>query len=89
METNFLDTVLESGIVIATIVIPWVQALVNMLKPFVQDSRLYPLISLAIGIILMVLFSVLFKLPLATHILAGFLAGLSASGFYDLQGGGK
>ena len=79
-----MDALLENTIIIATIFIPWIQAVVNMIKPFISDTRLYAPISVLVGIIMLLLIGVGFGQSLSEYLLAGFVAGLSASGLYDI-----
>jgi hypothetical protein len=65
---------------------PLLAALVQVVKPFIPDERLYPVISLLLGVGLYTLAGVyLGKDPLFAA-LNGLAAGLAASGLYS---GGK
>ena len=60
-----------------------VLALTQVVKPWVNDTRLYPLISIALGIGLNILIGQMTHNGVASSILYGMMAGLSASGLYS------
>lgn len=63
--------------------VPFILALVQLLKPFVTDSRWYPLIALAAGVVLNVAVSFAVRTDPVSATLAGLIAGLTASGLYS------
>jgi hypothetical protein len=54
-----------------------------LFKPFVKDSRFYPLAAIVLGVVWNVSLAYVMGLPLAVSALIGVLTGLSASGDYD------
>lgn len=74
--------------VVPTIMVltPIVVGLVEVLKQAKDiESRYAPLASLVIGLVLSVGSAVLLGQELATSVIVGLIAGLSASGLYDVS----
>ena len=67
--------------------VPIVVALTQLVKPFVSDTRFYPLISVAWGLVINLLaawvLTTFDKAEVATAVILGLLAGLSAGGLYS------
>lgn len=67
--------------------VPITAGLVQMIKPFVEDTRYYPFISLGFGLVIN--FVAAYALggrgivALVIAIFQGIMAGLAASGLYD------
>lgn len=66
---------------------PFIMALVEMFKPYVKDTNLYPWIAVGLGILLQFLIvPALYALSysvIVAAVLSGMLAGFIASGIYD------
>lgn len=58
-------------------------ALVQVAKSWITDARYYPVLSLAVGIILNVLIGIQLKVGLVPSIFMGAIAGLTACGAYS------
>ncbi len=82
-----MEEILNSAVAVALIVTPLVKSMVNAFKPFIKDSRFYPIISILIGLVTMVGIGTSTGEALPTSIIAGVIAGLGASGLYGLEGG--
>jgi LytS/YehU family sensor histidine kinase len=65
-----------------------IMALVQIIKPWIKDTRWNPAIAVIIGIILNVLVQWatggMVKLPMITSIVQGIIAGVTASGLYSV-----
>ena len=67
--------------------VPIVVALTQLIKPFITDTRIYPLISVAWGLALNLsaawMLTPFAKGDIGASVVLGVLAGLSASGLYS------
>jgi hypothetical protein len=67
--------------------VPLILGLVQLFKPFVTDTRYYPLIALAFGLIINLVASwalgVIDATDWITSLFNGIIAGLAASGLYS------
>ena len=63
--------------------VPVVLAVVQFLKPFIDDKRFYPLVGMIVGVAFNILVGLALSLPIAQTALVGILAGLGASGLYS------
>jgi len=81
MDTSIIQGIVGAG---GTAVI---LALVQILKPFITDTRLYPVLATAFGIVLnLVAWAALGSYTVQTFFLAlivGLLAGLASGGLYS------
>ncbi len=67
--------------------VPLIVGLVEMVKPFIRDSRYYPLIAVGYGLIINLVAAVAMGNRAFTEIfgavISGVMAGLAASGLYS------
>lgn len=82
MITDFLSATEIAFILL--FVVPTIYGLVNMIKDLGVPTRVVPLVSLALGIVLMVLYANFRENPIFTMIMVGTLVGLAPCGYYDL-----
>lgn len=69
----------------ATIIVPIVMALTQLLKKQLNDNKLLPVANMVIGVIIGGLWAISFAdADLVLYLWAGLVAGLAAGGFYDL-----
>ena len=78
-----MGTVDTSTVVLGLAAAPFITALLQMLKPFVKDARLYPLMAIAVGVLWNVGFTVGTDEFSRATVFLGLAAGLSASGLYS------
>ncbi|MDP2726561.1 MAG: hypothetical protein Q8P59_03365 [Dehalococcoidia bacterium] len=77
---------MELGDVIGLAGVPFIAALVQVAKAWVAEDRYYPLLALAVGLILNIGIALARSGDLPTAVVLGLVAGLAASGLYS---GGK
>lgn len=76
---------MEDIIFFATLIVPVVMALVEVVKRTVNmDNKYATLVSLIVGLLVGLAGSIFTDLDLVSRLWAGALAGLSSSGLYDL-----
>ena len=76
---------MEDIIFFATLIVPVVMALVEVVKRTVNmDNKYATLVSLIVGLLVGFAGSIFTDLDLTSRLWAGALAGLSSSGLYDL-----
>lgn len=69
----------------ATVIVPIVMALTQLLKKQLNDNKLLPVANIVIGVIIGGLWAISFAdTDLVLYLWAGLVAGLAAGGFYDL-----
>lgn len=79
-----MEVILDNIVVLSVVMAGIVGALIEVVKAtFNIDNRYLPILSALTGLIVGLLLAYLYNLPVPDHALAGMLAGLSASGFYD------
>ena len=71
-------------IVVGVASAPAVLALVNIFKPFIPDSRFYPLLALVLGIVWNVAAAFVLGQPLPPAAFLGAMAGFIAGGVWDV-----
>jgi len=57
----------------------------GIIKPFVADSRFYPIISIILGLLFALAFLLTDQVDLPTFIISGVVCGLTASGIYGVK----
>lgn len=78
MNTAELQALMGAGSV------PIVAALVQVLiKPFIPDSRLYPVFAIVLGVLFNLLIGLYLDIPVVAWFVQGIMAGLAASGAYS------
>lgn len=65
----------------SVIVAPLIQAVI---KPFLPDSKYYPLISILLGELFGLAFYLTGQVDIATAVISGIVCGLAASGLYGV-----
>lgn len=81
-----MDNILTAASVVGILVL----ALTQLVKQLIPDSKWLPLLNLAIGILLgLVYAATIVGGEYALYGWAGFVAGLAAGGFYDLGANAK
>lgn len=79
-----MQGIMENGVAIAVVLMPWIKVLVDVIKPFIKDTKWYPILSMLIGVVFGIVVSLLFGFSVPEYVLAGFIAGVGASGLYDI-----
>ena len=78
MTTTELQALLGAGS------IPIVVALVQVLvKPWIDDTRLYPVFSILFGVLFHLLIGLYLNIPVVAWFVQGVMVGLAASGAYS------
>lgn len=63
--------------------LPVVIMFVQLAKAYISDTRAYPVLALAFGVLWNLLLAAVLALPLGTALLAGVLCGLTAAGTFS------
>jgi hypothetical protein len=63
--------------------VPVIMALVEVAKPWLEDQRYWPLVSITLGVLLNVAVAALLSSSVPTGALTGLVAGLAAAGLYS------
>ena len=78
MTTPELQALMGSGSVLIA------AALVQVIiKPFISDSRLYPVFAILMGVLFNLLIGLYLGIPVVAWFIQGVMAGLAASGAYS------
>ncbi len=63
--------------------VPLITGLVQLFKPFVKDTRFYPLIAVGCGLVLDVAVGLAVAQPWYVGLIMGLVSGLAGSGLYS------